>query len=110
MGKTVISKSRWQTDEFPINLEFFREMGRQGFDAESFSGVMTSEQKVDAQFFGGDRSPVRRFAGNESVDSFRGDAFDLTARCTGNDADSPDRFLSPMRRFSPDRPPPFPSA
>ena len=46
-------------------------MGRQGFDAESFSGVMTSEQKVDAQFFGGDRSPVRRFAGNESVDSIR---------------------------------------
>ena len=55
----------------PIKLEFFREMGRQGLDAESFSGVMTSEQKVDAQFFGGDRSPVRRFAGNESVDSRR---------------------------------------
>jgi hypothetical protein len=71
LGKTVISKSRWQTDEFPIKLEFFREMGRQGLDAESFSGVMTSEQKVDAQFFGGDRSPVRRFAGNESVDSRR---------------------------------------
>jgi len=33
--------------------DFFREMGRQGFDAESFSGVTTSEQKVDAQFFGG---------------------------------------------------------
>jgi len=32
----------------PIKLEFFREMGRQGFDAESFSGVMTSEEKVDA--------------------------------------------------------------
>jgi hypothetical protein len=46
-------------------------MSRQGFDSESFSGVRTSEQKVDAQFFGGDRIPVRRFAGNESVDSFR---------------------------------------
>jgi hypothetical protein len=32
---------------------------------------MTSEQKVDAQFFGGNRSPVRSFAGNESVDSIR---------------------------------------
>jgi hypothetical protein len=42
--------------KFPIKLEFFREMGRQGFDPESFSGLMTSEQKIDAQFFGGDRS------------------------------------------------------
>jgi len=40
-----MSESRWQTDEFPINPEFFREVSRQGFDAESFSGVMTSEQK-----------------------------------------------------------------
>jgi hypothetical protein len=46
-------------------------MSREGFDAESFSGVMTSEQKIDAQFFGGDRSPVWRFAGNESEDSRR---------------------------------------
>jgi hypothetical protein len=46
LGKTVISKSRWQTDEFPINPEFFREMGRQGFGAKSFSGVMTSEQRL----------------------------------------------------------------
>ena len=76
----------------PIKLEFFREMGRQGFDAESFSGVMTSEQKVNAQFFGGDRSPVRRFASNESVDSIRRDAFDLTTRCTSDDADSPTVF------------------
>jgi hypothetical protein len=44
-GQNIISESRWQTDEFPINPEFFREMSRQGFDAESFGGVMTSEQK-----------------------------------------------------------------
>jgi hypothetical protein len=67
-------------------------MGRQGFDAESFSGVMTGEQKVDAQFFGGDRSPVRRFAGNESVDSIRRDACflaDLRPQSSANKEQGP---------------------
>jgi len=70
----------------PIKLEFFREMGRQGFDAESFSGVMTSEEKVDAQFFGGDGSPVRRFAGNESIHPFLSNAEDFGSPGTSHDA------------------------
>ena len=59
---------------------------------------MTGKQKVDAQLFGGDRRPVRRLAGNESVDSFRRNAFDLTPGGTSDHADGPNVF--PARRDS----------
>ena len=35
---------------------------------------------------------MRRFAGNESVDSFGGNALDLTTGGTGDDADGPNVF------------------
>jgi len=66
----------------PIKLEFFREMGRQGFDAESFCGVMPAEQKIHSKFFGSDGSPMRRFARNECVDLLLGDSVNLRPRAT----------------------------
>ena len=57
------------------------------FDAEGFSGVVAAEEKIDAEFFGGDGGPMRRFARNERVDIIFRDAVDFRAGASGNDAD-----------------------
>ena len=40
------------------------------FYAKSFCGVMARQQEIDAEFFGSDGSPMRRFAGEKRVDLF----------------------------------------
>src|SRR5438132_2868479 len=43
-------------------------MRGQRFDAECLGRVMATENKIDSEFFCRDRGPMRRFAGDESVD------------------------------------------
>jgi len=56
------------------------------FNTEHFRRVMSAEEEVHAEFFGGNCSPVRRFTGNECVDSFVRDPIDFGARGSGHNA------------------------
>src|SRR2546423_1928686 len=85
-------KTGWQIDELPIKLEFSGDMRRECFDTECFGRVMTGEQKVETHFRSGDRSPMRRFASNEGINSFGGNALNLTASRAGDDAKMPNGF------------------
>ena len=55
--------------KFPRHLEAIRQMCRERFDTESLRRVMAAEQQVDSEFFRRDRRPMRRFAGDESIDT-----------------------------------------
>ena len=48
---------------------------------------MAAEHKIDSEFFGRDRGPVRRFAGDEHVDLVLRDAVNLATGAAGDDAD-----------------------
>ncbi len=50
---------------------------------------MASENQIDAELFGSDGGPMRRFAGDEHVDLFLRDAINFRAGSARND---PDRF------------------
>src|ERR1051325_3199319 len=65
-----ILKSRRMVQKLPREMEFGREMSGQGFDAEGFGGVMAPVEHVHAQFFGQRISPMRSFAGDESIHAF----------------------------------------
>src|SRR5205823_8782523 len=62
------SKTGREIEKLPRKFKTFRKMRGQGFDAECFGRVMATEKKIDSEFFRGDRRPMRRFTGNESVD------------------------------------------
>ena len=53
------------------------------FYAEHFRGVMSAEQKIHAQFFRGNCSPMRRLTGNERVDFFICDPVNFRASRAG---------------------------
>ena len=57
------------------------------FHAENLRRIMSAEQEIHADFFGGNCSPMRRFTGDECVDSFVRDAINLGARNSGHHAD-----------------------
>ena len=56
------------------------------FYAEHFRRVMSTEEEIDAEFFGGNCGPVRRFTGDECVDSFVCDPVNFRARGSGHNA------------------------
>src|SRR5437588_9219139 len=56
---------------------------------ERFSGVMTSEKKINAQLLGRDCRPMRRFASNKGFDSFPGDPLNFATTSTRDHADMP---------------------
>ena len=56
------------------------------FHAENFRRVMSAEEEIHADFFGGNRGPVRRFTGDECVDSFVCDPVNFRARGSGHNA------------------------
>ena len=56
------------------------------FYTEDFGRVMSAEEKIHAEFFGRDRGPMRRFTGDECVDSFVCDAVNLRACGSGHNA------------------------
>ena len=61
-------------------------MRSERFHAENFRRVMSTEEKIHADFLGGDRSPMRRFASDKRVDSFVRDPVNFRARGTRNNA------------------------
>ena len=63
------------------------ELVRQGFDTECFGGVMASIEHIDLEFLSQRESPVWAFAGDDGVDTFRGQAGDFRSSSTGNDGD-----------------------
>jgi len=62
-------------------------MRAERFHSKCFGGVVAAEKKVDSQFLRRDRGPVRRLAGDESVDPFAGDVVNLGAGAARNEAD-----------------------
>ncbi len=60
-------------------------MGSERFHAEGFGSVVSSENQIDAELFGGNRGPMRRFAGDEHVDLFLRDTINFRAGAAGND-------------------------
>ncbi len=61
-------------------------MGSERFYAEYFRRVMSAEEEVHADFFGGNRGPVRRFTGDECVDFFLCDPVNFRTRRAGHNA------------------------
>src|SRR5438552_11252806 len=66
-------------------------MRGEGLNAERFGRVMAAEKKIDSQFLRGNRSPMRRFAGNEGVDFLLRDPINFRAGSAGYD---PTLFIS----------------
>lgn len=62
-------------------------MGSERFYAEGFGSVVAAEQKINPELFGGDSSPMRHFARNESVDLFSRNAVNFRASAACYDAD-----------------------
>src|SRR5438270_5903913 len=62
-------------------------MRGESFDAERFGRVMAAEKKIDSKFLRGDRSPMRRFAGDKDVDLVLGNAVNFSTGPAGDNAD-----------------------
>ena len=93
------SQSCRTIDKFPWHPESFRQMRSERFYAEHFRRVMSAEQKIHAEFFGGNCSPVRRFAGDKRVDVFLCHPVNLRARGPGHDADRARLFRTEIENF-----------
>src|SRR4051812_32873105 len=80
------SQSGWRIDEVPRQIESLGEMGSERFHPECFGGVVAPEKKIDSQLLRCDRGPMRRFAGDEGVDSLPGDVVNFGPGAAGNEA------------------------
>src|SRR5437773_8571283 len=92
-------QARRTIDKFPWRPEPFRQMRSERFYAKHFRCVMSAEQKIHAEFFGGNCGPVRSFAGNEHVDVFLCHPVNLRAGGPGNDADGARLFRTASENF-----------
>src|SRR5881409_2191886 len=81
-----LSQPRWAIDKFPWHPEPFRQMRSERFYAKHFRGVMSAEQKIHAEFFGGNCGPVRSFAGYKRVDVFLHDPIDFRTGASSHNA------------------------
>src|SRR5437763_5578831 len=77
--RSAQSQPRRAIDKFPSDSESLGQMRSQRFYAKHFSSVMSTEQKIDAEFFSGDGGPVRSFPSDKRVDSLLRNAIDLRA-------------------------------
>ena len=68
-------------------------------NAKHFRRVMSAEQKIRADFFGGNCSPVRCFTGDECVDSFICDPVDFRAGGSGHNAYRARPFRTEIENF-----------
>src|ERR1700675_2842353 len=98
-GVRLSSESGRGIQKLPRQLEAFREMRGERFHAEGFSRVMAAQKKIDSEFFRGDRSPMRRLAGNEGVDLIGSNSIDFRAAGAGDDADPGCFFRSEIERL-----------
>src|SRR5215472_9199956 len=55
-------------------------------NTEYFGRVMSAEEEIQAEFFGGNRGPMWRFTGDECVYSFACDSVNFRARGSGHNA------------------------
>src|SRR5436309_2540809 len=94
-----LSQPRWAIDKFPWHPEPFRQMRSERFYAKHFRGVMSAEQKIHAEFFGGNCGPVRGFAGNKCVDVFLCYPVNLRGGGSGYNADGARLFRSKPENF-----------
>ena len=69
------------------------------FYAEHFSGVMSAQEEIHAELFGGNRGPMRRFTGDECVDSFVCDSVNFRARSSGHNAYRARLFRTEIENF-----------
>src|SRR5215217_4552467 len=74
-------------------------MRSQRFYAENFSSVMSTEQKIHAEFFSGDSGPVRSFACDKRVDSLLRNAIDLRSRCASHYAHGANLLRAKLERL-----------
>ena len=69
------------------------------FYAEHLGRVMSGEQKIHAEFFGSNCRPVRRFTGDECVDSFVCDPVNFRAGGSGHNAYRARLFRTEIEKF-----------
>src|SRR6266550_2124947 len=74
-------------------------MRSQRFYTEDFRGVMSAEQKIHAQLFSGNRSPVRSFSGDESVDLFLCYPVNFRACATSHNTNYARLFWTKIKRL-----------
>src|SRR6478752_10288444 len=74
-------------------------MRSERFNTEYFSRVMSAEQKIHAEFSGGNRRPMRRFTGDECVDPFTCDSVNFRARGSGHNAYRVRLFRTELEKF-----------
>ena len=74
-------------------------MRSERFNTEYFSRVMSAEEEIHAEFFGGNRRPMRRFTGDECVDSFVCDPVNFRARGSGHNAYRARLFRTEIENF-----------
>src|ERR1043166_1035458 len=82
-----LSEARRAIDKCPWQIESFRQMRGERFDAERLGRVVPAENKIHAELFCGNNGPVRRFAGDESVDLRVRDPVNLATGSAGDLAD-----------------------
>src|SRR5690349_17949320 len=68
----------------PRQIELFREVGRERFDAECFGRVMPSVEHVHTKFLGNGESPMRSLASDESVHTLFGSALQFASGPAGD--------------------------
>src|SRR5262249_29684709 len=61
-------------------------MRSERFSTEYFSRVMSAEEEIHAEVFGGNRRPMRRFTGDECVDPFVCDPVNFRPGGSGHNA------------------------
>src|ERR1043166_8554023 len=81
------SQPRWTIDKFPWRPEPFGQMCSERFNTEYFGRVMSAQEQIHADFFGGNCSPMRRFTGNKRIDVFLCDPVNLRACGAGHNTD-----------------------
>ena len=65
-----------------------REMRGEGFDTKGLGCVVATVKNVQSELFGQSIGPMRAFACNESVDSFRSGELEFGTRASGYDSDA----------------------
>ena len=74
-------------------------MRSERFHTENFRRVMSTQQEIHADFFGGNGSPVRSFASDERVDSFVRGPINLRARGSGHNTYRARSFRTETENF-----------
>src|ERR1051325_840095 len=97
--RVLALQSGWTIDKFPRQPESFRHMRSERSNAKHLCRVMSAEEEIHAEFFGGNRGPMRRFTSDERVDSFACDSVNFRARGSGHNAYRARLFRTEIENF-----------